>query len=66
MCKKGLNKMSKLRYFYGTMASAKSSNLLMKVYQFEQSGSKCLLLKPSIDTRIKNKINCLKNNKKME
>ena len=48
--------MSKLRYFYGTMASAKSSNLLMKVYQFEQSGSRCLLLKPSIDTRVKNKI----------
>lgn len=48
--------MKKLRYFYGTMASAKSSNLLMKVHQFEQSGSKCLLLKPSVDTRVKNKI----------
>ena len=48
--------MSKLRYFYGTMASAKSSNLLMKVHQFEQSRGKCLLFKPSIDTRVKNKI----------
>jgi thymidine kinase len=48
--------MKKLRYFYGTMASAKSSNLLMKVHQFEQSGAKCLLLKPSQDSRVIGKI----------
>ena len=48
--------MSKLRYFYGTMASAKSSNLLMKVHQFEESGAKCLLLKPSIDNRSEGEI----------
>lgn len=48
--------MKKLRYIYGTMASAKSSNLLMKAYQFEQSGGNCLLLKPAIDTRAEGKI----------
>ena len=48
--------MSKLRYFYGTMASAKSSNLLMKVHQFEESGAKCLLLKPSKDDRVQGEI----------
>ena len=48
--------MSKLRYFYGTMASAKSSNLLMKAYQFEESGAKCLLLKPSKDDRVQGEI----------
>ena len=48
--------MKKLRYFFGTMASAKSSNLLMKVYQFEESGAKCLLLKPSQDNRVEGEI----------
>ena len=48
--------MKKLRYFYGTMASAKSSNLLMKAHQFETSGGECLLFKPSVDTRVKGKI----------
>ena len=38
------------------MASAKSSNLLMKVYQFEESGAKCLLLKPSQDNRVEGEI----------
>lgn len=43
--------MSKLHFFYGTMASAKSATLLMKAHQFESTGEKCLVLKPSFDTR---------------
>lgn len=43
--------MGKLRYYYGCMNSMKSSTLLMKSYQFEQSGCRVLLFKPSFDTR---------------
>lgn len=46
----------KLYYIYGTMNSAKSLNLLAKAHQFEETGSKVLLLKPSFDTRTKNTI----------
>lgn len=41
----------KLYYFYGTMNSGKSLNLLAKAHQFEEAGSKVLLIKPSLDTR---------------
>ncbi len=43
--------MGKLRYFYGCMSSMKSATLLMKSHQFEESGAKVILLKPSFDTR---------------
>ena len=43
--------MGKLYYYYGTMNSSKSANLLMKAHQFEESGAKCLLLKPRFDIR---------------
>lgn len=41
----------KLRYYYGTMNSAKSANILMKTFQFEQSGCRVFLFKPAFDTR---------------
>lgn len=43
----------KLYYFYGTMSSAKSLNLLAKAHQFEQAGSRIMIAKPSLDTRDK-------------
>ncbi len=45
--------MGKLYYYYGTMNSSKSANLLMKAHQFEESGARCLLLKPRFDIRDK-------------
>lgn len=48
--------MNKLRFYYGTMNSMKSATLLMKAYQFEQSGCKTILIKPSVDTRDKGMI----------
>lgn len=41
----------KLYYFYGTMSSLKSGQLICKQHQFEQSGSTTFVLKPSFDTR---------------
>lgn len=41
----------KLYYFYGAMNSAKSLNLLAKAHQFEETGSKVLLMKPTRDDR---------------
>lgn len=41
----------KLYYFYSTMNSGKSSTLILKEYQFRQSGSTTFVMKPSIDTR---------------
>ena len=41
----------KLYYFFGTMGSAKSLNLLAKAHQFEEAGSRIRLLKSSFDTR---------------
>ena len=43
--------MCKLRYYYGSMNSMKSATLLMKAHQFEQSGCKVILMKPSVDIR---------------
>ena len=43
--------MKKLRYYYGTMNSMKSSTLLMKAHQFEESGCNVLLFKPKFDSR---------------
>ena len=43
--------MKKLRYYYGTMNSMKSSTLLMKAHQFEQAGCNVFLFKPVFDSR---------------
>lgn len=42
---------SKLFFRYATMNSAKSAELLMKAYNFEERGLKILCIKPSIDGR---------------
>ena len=42
---------SKLFFRYATMNSAKSAELLMKAYNFEERGLKILCIKPSIDDR---------------
>ena len=36
-----------LKYYFGTMASGKSATLLMNVYQKENNGIRCLVLKPN-------------------
>ena len=43
--------MSKLRFLYGTMASAKTLRLLTTAYNFEEKGLRFMVLKPSQDTR---------------
>ncbi len=43
--------MCKLRFSYGTMNSGKSLQLLTTVYNFEQRGIPCLVIKSSIDKR---------------
>lgn len=43
--------MSKLYYSYGTMGAAKSAQLLMKAYSFEERGIPFVCVKPSIDNR---------------
>lgn len=42
---------TKLRYFYGTMAAGKTAELLIKAYQFEETGAKVLFIKPDLDNR---------------
>lgn len=43
--------MSKLFYYYGTMASSKSLRLLTTAYDFDEKGIQIMVLKPSLDTR---------------
>lgn len=43
--------MSKLFFYYGTMASAKTLRLLTTAYNFEENGLDIMCLKPSADTR---------------
>lgn len=43
--------MAKLYFKYGTMASAKSSLLLMMAYSLEERGIQFLCIKPSVDDR---------------
>ena len=40
-----------LKFFYGSMASAKSLRLLTTAYNFEENGIQIMVLKPSLDTR---------------
>ena len=46
--------LSVLKFFHGTMGSAKSATLLMKYDQMKRSGKKCILLKPAKDSRWEN------------
>ena len=41
----------KLYYFYSTMNAGKSATLILKEYQFRQSGSTTFVMKPIVDTR---------------
>ena len=43
--------MAKLRFYYGSMASAKTLRLLTTAYNFEERGIPFVVLKPSTDTR---------------
>lgn len=43
--------MSKLYFYYGSMASAKSLRLLTTAYNFEEKGVQIMVLKPALDTR---------------
>lgn len=43
--------MSKLFYYYGSMASAKTLRLLSTAYNFEEKGIQIMVLKPALDTR---------------
>lgn len=43
--------MAKLRFYHGTMASAKSLRLLTTAYNFEEKGLSFMVLKPACDTR---------------
>ena len=43
--------MSKLFYYYGSMASAKTLRLLSTAYNFEEKNVQIMVLKPALDTR---------------
>lgn len=43
--------MSKMFYYFGSMASAKTLRLLSTAYNFEEKGVQIMVLKPSTDTR---------------
>lgn len=43
--------MGKLRYYFGTMSSMKSSTVLLRAHQFKSVGCNVILLKSSEDTR---------------
>lgn len=43
--------MSKLKFIYGTMNTAKSALLIMQAYQLESNGKKVLIFKPALDNR---------------
>lgn len=51
-----MNLKGKLYYFYATMNSGKSANLILKEFQFRQSGSTTFVLKPKTDTRTQDTI----------
>ena len=42
---------SHLKFYYGSMASAKSLRLLTTAYNFEEKGVQIMVLKPALDTR---------------
>ena len=40
-----------LRYYYGSMASAKTLRLLSTAYNFEEKNVQIMVIKPALDTR---------------
>lgn len=51
-----MNKMTKLYFYYGTVSSAKSMNLLASAHSYICQGKNILLMKPKLDTRFGSKI----------
>jgi thymidine kinase len=45
------NKMTGLIFYFGTMNSSKTANMLMKAHNYRSKGRKILLIKPNCDTR---------------
>jgi thymidine kinase len=43
--------MSKLIFYYGTMRSSKSAQLIMTAYNYQQQNKPFIIFKPSVDTR---------------
>ncbi len=43
--------MAKLYFRYGAMSSAKTSNMLQSIFNYESNGKHILLMKPSVDTK---------------
>lgn len=43
--------MSRLYFYYGTMKSSKSAQLIMTAYNYQQQNKPIIIFKPSIDTR---------------
>lgn len=43
--------MAKLHFYYATMNSGKSTDLIRTVYNYEENNFKVLVLKPSVDTK---------------
>ena len=48
--------MSKLYFHYGAMSSGKTTALLQVAHNYEEKGMKIVLIKPSTDTKGKNKV----------
>lgn len=43
--------MAKLHFFYGTMGSSKSLDLIRANYNYREKGLQTLVFKPAVDTR---------------
>lgn len=48
--------MAKLTFYYGTMSSGKTIDLIQTAYKYNSKGMKALVLKPKIDTKGNDKI----------
>lgn len=48
--------MAKLTFYYGTMSSGKTIDLIQTAYKYNSKGMKTIILKPKIDTKGDNKI----------
>ena len=47
----------KISFYYGTVASSKTAQLLMIAHNYEEKGIKTFLVKPALDTRSGNELN---------
>lgn len=48
--------MAKLTFFYGTMSSGKTTDLIQTAYKYNSKGMKPIIMKPSIDTKGDNQV----------